>query len=162
MGEELDEIDIAIIRALQKDARASFAAIAKNCSVSIDTISKRYKKIEESGVARGTTVLVNPKSFGYDCVGSFGVRTDLSHIEGILQFLRKMPEIVFSTQTLGRHNIFAVAIVKNVTNLSQVKEAIKGHPMVREVTTSIWVSDILLCPENFDLPEVGGEKAGQN
>jgi len=162
MGEKLDEIDIAIIRALQKDARASFAAIAKSCNVSVDTISKRFKKIEEAGIARGTTVLLNPKSFGCDCVGSFGIRTDFSHIEAILQFLRKIPEIVFSTQTMGRHNIFAVAIVKNVTNLSQVKEAIKGHPMVREVTTSIWVNDILLCPENFDLPEIGGEKVGQS
>ncbi len=47
MGTELDEVDIAIIRALQKDARASFAAIAKSCNVSVDTISKRFKKIRE-------------------------------------------------------------------------------------------------------------------
>lgn len=62
-----------------------------------------------------------------------------------------MPDIVFSTQTMGRHNIFALAIVNNVAKLNQVKEIIKGHPMVREITTSIWVSEILLCPENFDL-----------
>ncbi len=157
MGEELDDVNIAIIRALQKDARASFAAIAKSCNVSVDTISKRFKKIEESGLARGTTVLLNPKSFGYDCVASFGIRADFSHIEEIIQFLKKMPDIVFSTQTMGRHSIFAVAIVKNVTKLSQVKETIKGHPMVREITTSIWINDILLCPENFDLQATHGE-----
>ena len=162
MGTELDEIDLAIIRALQKDARASFAAIAKSCGVSIDTISKRFKKIETTGVARGTTLLLNPKSFGYDCVASFGIRADFSHIQEILRFLKKMPDIVFSTQTMGRHGIYAVAIVKNVTNLSQLKEVIKGHPMVREITTSIWVNDILLCPENFDLPSAHGEeKLGQ-
>ncbi len=153
MGSELDEIDVAIIRALQKDARASFVTIAKSCNVSVDTISKRFKRIEASGTARGTTVLLDPKSFGFDCVGSFGIRTDFSHIEDVLRFLGGMPEIVFSTESMGRQSIFAVAIVKNVTNLSQVKEAIKSHPMVREVVTSIWVNDILLCPENFDLPE---------
>ncbi len=161
MGEELDEIDIAIIRALQKDARASFAAIAKECNVSVDTISKRFKKIEDKGIARGTTVLLNPKSFGCDCVASFGIRADFSHIEEILKFTKKIPDIVFSTQTMGRHSIFAVAIVKNVTKLSQVKEIIKGHPMVREITTSIWVDDILLCPENFDLQTtIGGVPVG--
>ncbi len=161
MGSELDEIDVAIIRALQKDARASFVTIAKSCNVSVDTISKRFKRIEASGTARGTTVLLDPKSFGFDCVGSFGIRTDFSHIGEVLRFLREMPEIVFSTESMGRQSIFAVAIVKNVTNLSQVKEAIKSHPMVREVVTSIWVNDILLCPENFDLPEFeGGQTFG--
>ncbi len=153
METELDRIDIAIIRALQKDARASFAAIAKSCNVSVDTISKRFRKIEGAGVARGTTILLNPKSFGYDCVASFGIQTDFSYIDQVLKFLKTMHDIVFSTQTMGRHSIFAVAIVKNVTVLSQVKEKIKAHPMVREVTTSIWVNDILLCPENFDLHE---------
>ncbi len=156
MGAELDEIDVAIIRALQKDARASFAAIAKSCDVSIDTISKRFKKIVQSGVARGTTVLLNPKSFGCDCVASFGIRADFSHIDDILKFIGQIPGIVFSAQTMGRHSIFAVAIVKDVTNLSQIKELIKGHPMIREITTSIWVDDILLCPENFDLKATKG------
>jgi DNA-binding Lrp family transcriptional regulator len=162
MGAKLDKIDVAVIRALQRDARASFAGIAESCNVSIDTISKRLKKIEDAGVARGTTVLLNPKSFGYDCVASFGIRADFSHIEKILQFLRKMPDIVFSTQTMGRHTIFAVAIVKNVTKLSQVKEEIKRHPMVREITTSIWINDILLCPENFDLQADGESISGQH
>ena len=157
MGRELDEVDIAIIRALQKDARVSFATIAKSCKVSVDTISKRFKKIRNTGVARGTTVLLNPKSFGYDCVASFGIRADFSHIEEILQFLRKMPDIIFSTQTMGRHSIFAVAIVKNVAKLNQVKEVIKGHPTVREITTSIWVGEILLCPANFDLQAAAGD-----
>jgi len=58
---------------------------------------------------------------------------------------------------MGRHSIFVVAIVKDVTSLSQIKELIKGHPMVREITTSIWVDDILLCPENFDLTTPEGD-----
>ncbi len=156
MSIKLDEVDFAIIRALQKDARASFAAIAKACNVSVDTISKRFKKIEEAGIARGTTVLLNPKSFGYDCVASFGMRADFSHVEEILLFLKKMPDIVFSTQTMGRQSIFAIAIVKDVAKLSQVKETIKGHPMVQEITTSIWVDEILLCPSNFDLEKTTG------
>ena len=159
MVAKLDKIDIAIIRALQKDARANFAAIAKSCNVSVDTICKRYKKIENNNVARGTTVLLNPKSFGCDCVASFGIRADFLHIEEILEYLKKMPEIVFSKETMGRHSIFVVAIVKNVAKLNQLKEEIKGHLMVREVTTSIWVNEILLCPENFDLEPTEGDRA---
>jgi len=148
---KIDEIDLSIIRALQKDARTNFADIAKKCGVSTDTISKRFKKIKRTGVARGTTVLLNPKSFGYDCVASFGIRVEYSHVQEVVGFIGKMSDVVFCAASMGRHNIFAIAIVKNVGKLSQLKESIKGHPMVREIATSIWVNEILLCPENFEL-----------
>ena len=147
---KIDEIDLNIIRALQKNARTNFADIAKKCDVSTDTISKRFKKIKRAGVARGTTVLLNPKSFGYDCVASFGIRVEYSHAEEVVDFIGKMPDVVFCAASMGRHNIFAIAIVKNVGKLSQLKESIKGHPMVREMTVSIWVDKILLCPKNFE------------
>jgi len=147
---KLDEIDVRLIRSLQKDARTNFADIAKDCDVSTDTISKRFKRMKRTGIARGTTVLLNPKSFGYDCVASFGIRVDFPQVAEVINFVRKIPEVVFCTPSLGRHNIFAIAVLKNVGRLGQVKESIKGHPMVREVTASIWVDEILLCPENFE------------
>ncbi len=148
---EIDELDINIIRALQRDARANFADIAKNCGVSVDTVSKRYKRLRRLGVTKGTTVLLNPKSFGNDCVASFGLRVDQPNAEEVVHFIEKVPEVVFSTTSMGRYNIFAIAVLKNVGRLSQVKEYIQGHPMIREVTASIWVDEILLCPENFEL-----------
>jgi DNA-binding Lrp family transcriptional regulator len=152
--QKIDEIDINIIRFLQRDARANFADIAKNSHVSIDTISKRFKRLKKAGVIRGTTVLLNPKSFGFDCVASFGIRVDYPHVQEILEFIRKIPEMVFCSTAMGRHNIFALAVLKNVGRLGQVKETIKGHPMVDEVVASIWIDEILLCPENFEFEQL--------
>jgi Lrp/AsnC family transcriptional regulator for asnA, asnC and gidA len=146
----IDEIDLNIIRALQKNARTSFASIAKDCGVSTDTISKRFRKMKKAGVIRGTTILLNPKSFGYECVGSLGVDVSYPHLREVVESLRKLPEIVICTTSMGKHDIFCIAVLKNVGRLSQVKDLIKGHPAVREVTTSIWVDEILLCPENFE------------
>lgn len=147
---EIDGVDVKIIRALQKDARTSFAEIAKDSGVSIDTIIKRFRRMKANGVSRGTTVLLNPKSFGYECVASFGIRVDYPHVPEIIDFLKRFPEIVFCTSSMGKHNIFAVAVLKNVGRLGQLKENIKRHPMVGEATASIWVDEILLCPENFE------------
>lgn len=147
---KIDNIDINIIRALQKDARANFVDIARDCGVSTDTISKRFRKMKKVGVVRGTTILLNPKSFGYDCVASLGIDVNYPHVKEVVEFVGKILDVVFCTPSMGRHDIFAVAVLKNVGRLSQVKESIKGHPMVREVTASIWVDEILLCPENFE------------
>jgi len=147
---KVDEIDIAIIRDLQRDARVNFADIARDCGVSTDTISKRFRKMKRAGIIRGTTILLNPKSFGHDCVASIGIDVGYPHLEKVVELIQRMPEIVFYTTSMGRHDIFCIAVLRNVGRLSQVKDLIKGHPLVREVTTSIWVDEILLCPENFE------------
>lgn len=147
---KIDEIDVKLIRALQKDARTNFADIAKDCGVSTDTISKRFKRMKKTGIIRGATILLNPKSFGYDCVASLGILVDYPHVREVVDFVKKIREVVFCTPSMGRHNIFAITVLKNVGRLGQVKESIKGHPMVKEVIASIWVDEILLCPENFE------------
>ncbi len=146
----MDEIDINIIRALQKDARANFASIARDCSVSTDTISKRFRKMKKTGIIRGTTILLNPKSFGYECVASLGIDVSYPRSREVVESIRRIPEIVFCTTSMGSYDIFCIAVLKNVGRLSEVKDLIKGHPVVREVTTSIWIDEILLCPENFE------------
>jgi len=147
---KIDGIDIKILRALQKDARINFADIAKDCGVSIDTISKRFRKMKRAGVVRGATVLLNPKSLGCDYVASLGIGVDYPYVREVAEFIGKIPDVVFCTPSMGRHSVFAIAVLKNVDRLGQVKEYIKGHPMVREVTANIWVDEIALCPENFE------------
>lgn len=150
MKGKIDKIDMNIIRSLQKDARTNFVDIAKNCGVSVDTISKRFKKMKRTGIVRKTTALLNPKSFGYDCVASLGIDVDYPYVMKVIELLSKIPEVIFYTSSMGRHDIFAITVLKNVGKLSQVKEFVKGHPLVRGVTASIWIDEILLCPENFE------------
>jgi Lrp/AsnC family transcriptional regulator for asnA, asnC and gidA len=154
---KIDEVDINIVRTLQKDARTTFVDIAKNCDVSIDTISKRFKKLKRTGIVRGTTILLNPKQFGYDCVASLEIDIDYPHVEEIIDFIRKKRDVIFCTSIMGRHDIFCIAVLKNVGRLSKLIEIIKGHPLIREVTASIWVDEILLCPENFEFEHLKKE-----
>ena len=49
---KLDEIDITILRTLQKDIRTSFKEIANQCNISTDTIKNRYNKLIENEVIR--------------------------------------------------------------------------------------------------------------
>jgi DNA-binding Lrp family transcriptional regulator len=152
---KVDEIDVSVIRALQEDARTNFANIAKSCKVSVDTISKRFGRLVRTGVVKGTTILLNPKSFGCDCVASFGIRVEYPHVEDVVEVIKRMAGVVFCSSSMGRHNIFAIAVLENVGKLGQLKESIQGHPMVREVATSIWIDEILLCPKNFEFEQDG-------
>jgi Lrp/AsnC family transcriptional regulator for asnA, asnC and gidA len=61
---ELDDIDKAILRRLQKDARISFKEIAKEVRTSEATIFVRVKKLQKSGIIKAFRAIVNPQSVG--------------------------------------------------------------------------------------------------
>jgi DNA-binding Lrp family transcriptional regulator len=148
---KLDDRDVRILRVLEKDARNSFAEIARDLGVSIDTVTKRYRKMLETGVLKRTTILLNPRALGGETIASIEMEVDYSRVDELVDRICGLPRIVFCTPSLGRKDIFAIAFLESVEELSHLNFQLKGLEGVREVKSSIWVEDYMLCPENFDL-----------
>jgi hypothetical protein len=51
---------------------------------------------------------------------------------------------------MGFYDIEAIAILKDIEQVSSVKDQIEDFPQVRDVHTNIWVGEHLLCPQNFE------------
>ena len=151
---KFDDTDIKVLRNLQKDARTNFADIAKECSVSVDTIIKRLHRLQRNGVVKGTTILLEPKLMGMDCLASLEVNVDDVDVAETVEAIKNQPGIVFCTFSMGMQNIFAIAVLRNMKELNILREFIKGLTHVKELKTSIWVDDVLLCPENFELEKL--------
>jgi Lrp/AsnC family leucine-responsive transcriptional regulator len=151
---KFDDTDVKVLRNLQKDARTNFADIAKECNVSVDTIIKRLHRLQMNGVVKGTTILLEPKLMGMDCLASLEVNVDAVDLAETVEAIKNQPGIVFCTFSMGMQNIFAIAVLRNMKELNILREFIKGLTHVKELKTSIWVDDVLLCPENFELEKL--------
>ena len=149
--QKIDKIDITILRNLQRDARTKYSDIAKESQVSVDTIIKRYRRLQKRGIVTNTTLLLDPRKFGDDVIANFNIDVEPQSITEVLAFLEKQPDIKFSTYAMGEHDIFSIATARNMNEMNNLKEKIHSHNMVREVKTSIWVDQFLLCPQNFEL-----------
>jgi len=156
---KFDETDVRIIRNLQRDARANFADIATECGVSVDTIIKRFQRLRRNGVVRGTTILLDPRHFGLGCPASLEISVEPVRTPFVIEQLRRQPGVVFCTPSVGERNVFTVVVLEGINELNTLIEKIKALPDVRDVKTSIWVEDILLCPENFELEGLRGVAA---
>ena len=146
-----DTIDITILRNLQRDARTKYTDIANQCNVSVDTIIKRYRKLRKQGIIKNTTLLLDPRRFDDEVIANFSIDVEPQSIQEVLTYLDKQPGIIFTTQALGEYDIFTIATARNMNEMNNLKETIQSHTMVREVKTSIWVDQFLLCPQNFEL-----------
>src|SRR4030067_1684558 len=66
MAMELNETDVKILKGLLEDARFSSREIAKNVGVSVGTVLSRIKKMEDDGIIKGYSVLLDHERLGYE------------------------------------------------------------------------------------------------
>jgi len=90
---ELDDADHKILRELQCDARISFKAVAQKVGVSEATVFVRVRKMQERGVIKGFSAIVDPKAVGKSLTAIVLVRANPKAFPGTLDALRKLDEI---------------------------------------------------------------------
>lgn len=143
------------MEALTKDARTSFRQIAMSLNVSPDTIIDRYKALQQKGVIRGSTIILNPKKIGYKAMAVFMI--DISpggnntHFDSqvILETLIKMRNIIVASKTVGDHDLLAIGVVRDFQHLFAIRNEIAAIPGVMDMEVSFWSEITELSPKYF-------------
>ncbi len=60
----LDDRDLAIVAALQGDARATYAEVGAQVGLSASAVHERVRKLEKQGIIRGYRAIVSPEAVG--------------------------------------------------------------------------------------------------
>ncbi len=125
-------------------------------NVSPDTIIDRYKALQEKGVIRGSTIVLNPEKIGYSAMAVFMI--DISPLESptkqfdssrILETIIKMRDIIVASKTVGDHDLLAIGVVKDFNHLSAVRSQIAAIPGVKDMEVSFWSEISELSPKYF-------------
>jgi Lrp/AsnC family transcriptional regulator for asnA, asnC and gidA len=157
----MDKTDLAIIDKLTEDARMSFRKIAKELGIAPDTVIKRYAALQEKGVIRGSTVVLNPRKLGYEAMAVFTIDVSPAHTPAkkvistnsstILEKLIKMRNIILATKTVGisGHDLLAICVAIDFKHLVNLKNDIAKIPGVKDLQVSFWVEKAELCSKYF-------------
>ena len=117
----LDKLDLQIISAMMEDAGISYADLGKNLSVSGGTIHVRIKKLQESGIVKGTRLNVELKELGYDITAFVGIYLEKSSLyDTVAKELKRIPEIVRLNYTTGNYSMFVKIHCKDTSHLKVV------------------------------------------
>lgn len=91
----IDGIDAKILKILQSDARTPNVEIARKVGLAPSAVLERVRKLEQAGIVKGYTTLVNPRTLGYGMLAFVSVRTvDQPGEERIGRSLARIPEIL--------------------------------------------------------------------
>ncbi|MFT3703776.1 MAG: Lrp/AsnC ligand binding domain-containing protein [Agriterribacter sp.] len=117
----LDKLDLQIISAMMDDAGISYADLGKNLSVSGGTIHVRIKKLQESGIVKGTRLNVELKELGYDITAFVGIYLEKSSLyDTVAKDLKRIPEIVRLNYTTGNYSMFIEIVCRDIAQLRHV------------------------------------------
>ena len=93
--ENLDHLDFQILVHLGSNARVTWTELSAHLSLSAPAITERVRKLEERGVIRGYTVLLEPELLGCELLAFIAVQiTDAKSRKIFLERVRTMPEVL--------------------------------------------------------------------
>ena len=134
----ISELDSRILKYLLEDGRESFADIAEKCGVTKNKVWKRYKAMEKKGIITGATIQVNFAGLGYDAVATLLVSVEAHQIDNVIQKIGEIREIRAYRHYNSAYNVRGVTILKDLSELDHVKEAMRRRIPISGLKTYIW------------------------
>jgi DNA-binding Lrp family transcriptional regulator len=153
---KIDKIDVALIKALQMDARLNLSEYAKEIGITKNALSVRVKKLRDKGIITGSIIQVDLTRFGYRCIANLGIKAIPSRVNEVLEYLRRVEGAGLCSGAVGTYNIFVWLFLRDVSEMQTINEKVRRHPAVLQVKASIWINTekALARPENISLEKM--------
>lgn len=119
--ENIDEIDLKILRILIEDAKISYGDIGEKVFLSPGAVHTRVKKMESTGIITGSSISVDTKKLGWDIAAFLGIYLEKSEqYDDVAAQLKMIPEIVSINYTTGNYSIFVKLMCRDTAHLRNV------------------------------------------
>jgi DNA-binding Lrp family transcriptional regulator len=134
----VDDVDRSIIRLLQEDSRKSFNKIAESLGIAVGTAYNRVKSLEDNGILKGYTVMVNSAKLGYGLTALILIEAEGRYLPEVEKELAKLDEVICIYDITGDYDIAVVARFKNRSTLNNfIKSTLKMPHVSRTVTNVV-------------------------
>ena len=142
---ELDELDRRILALLSHDSRLSYREVAKQIGVSHANVSGRIRRLEDAGVIKGYTVILDPEIMNLYplCLRiSAGPRADLSEIgsevakiDEVYVVLRVSGDCELLALTMSEDRHEALKVLSEISCIAGVEKA-ESHVVLESIKLS--------------------------
>ena len=133
----MDEVDRKIIRLLQEDARKSFNKIADSLGIAVGTAYNRVKNMEDMGILKGYTVMLDSAKLGYNLTALILIQADGRYLPEVEKDLAKIDEIISIYDVTGDYDIAVIARFKDRVSLNNFIKSTLKMPHVTKTVTNV-------------------------
>jgi len=145
---ELNETDKKILKNLLDDARFSSRQIAKNVGVSVGTVLSRIKKMEDGGLIKGYSVILDHEKLGYELTVVTEITVSKGRLTEMENEIAKIPNVCGVYDVTGLTDAVIIAKFKNREDLGRFTKQLLSLPYIERTNTHVALTTV---KENFRL-----------
>lgn len=143
---DLDDVDLRILDALQKDASLSTSGLAEVVGLSQSPCWRRLSRLKAAGYIRGQVTLLDGEKLGLSTVVFASVRLSAHGRANLTEFadaIRRFPEVVECHAIMGPFDFLLRIITRDVRAYEQfVFGRLSTLPTVQEINSTMALSEI--------------------
>lgn len=142
----LSDDDRRILRYLQADPGLTAADLAQRCRISPQSVARRLARMEEQGVIRGRSAVIDWAALGYAVEVSLRFTLDKTRGNAFDEFIaaaRAVPEVLEIQTFLGRVDVRLSVIARDMVHYQQVyRDRILTLPHIADIQALMHVARI--------------------
>lgn len=139
---QLDETDVKILKVLVTDARLSSRQVAKQCGMSIGTVLSRVRKLQEEGIIKGYTALLDQERLGYELTVVTEITVSKGRLLEMENEIARIPNVCCVYDLTGLSDAAIIAKFKSREDLSKFTKKLLSLPYVERTNTHVVLTTI--------------------
>ena len=133
----LDDLDKAIIKALQLDGRRPYAQIGRELKVPEATVRQRAERLISRGVVQVVGV-TDPLAMGFGQPAFIGLHVDAGRLDEVADAVASLDEVTYVVVTAGRFDMICEVVCEDNEHLLRVlADKLARIPGIRSTETMV-------------------------
>ena len=141
VNDELDELDLQILAALQRNGRSTFAELGTLVGLKAPAVHDRVKRLEQRGHIRGYAAQLDANRLGLELIAFVSCYTSPeATYDTFTAALAAMPEVLEVHSVAGEESFVAKVIARSTQHLDELLSRLKVIPGMARTKTTIVLS----------------------
>jgi Lrp/AsnC family transcriptional regulator, regulator for asnA, asnC and gidA len=134
---KIDTVDLQLLRTLQEDCHLSFRKIGDKIHISGIMAASRIKNLEDKGIVKGYTAILDPVKLGYDLTAVIFIQTEGGYLKDLEIELSQMANVIALYEITGDFDIVAVVKLKDRDSLNSLLKNLLVTPHIKKTMTDV-------------------------
>lgn len=141
LSSDLDELDLRLLSALQRNARATFAELGGVVGLRAPAVHERVKRLEQRGHIRGYGARLDARRLGLPLVAFVSCYTSPDcDYDSFMARLSSMPEVCEVHSVAGEESYLCKTVTRSTEHLDELLAQLKAMPGMARTRTTIVLS----------------------